>query len=159
MGLEPQVQVAVRGGPHPGAHRSVMRLRGIKMLDYLQLRGVELSIALVDDQTIHQLNREYRSVDRPTDVLAFAMNEGLPEPTTPGVAELLGDVVISVPTARRQAQRSGRPLLAELTTLLAHGLLHLLGYDHAERCAARQMKSLRLELEQAAVKRGPTTRK
>ncbi len=153
MASEPQVQVAIRGGPHPGANREVMRRRGTKMLNHLELRGVELSIALVDEQTIRQLNRDYRQVDRPTDVLAFAMNEGITEPLAPGTVELLGDVVISVPTARRQAARAGRPLLAELTTLLAHGLLHLLGYDHAERKAARQMKTLRLELEQAAEKR------
>lgn len=115
---------------------------------------VELSVALVDDATIQALNRDFRGQDRPTDVLAFAMREGeaMPEPR-PGEPELLGDVVISVDTARRQASERGRPLLDELTMLLAHGLLHLLGYDHATKAEEKVMSARTRELEQAAVTR------
>ena len=127
------------------------------MLRHLQLDGVELSVALVDDATIAELNCSYRQIDRPTDVLAFAMEEG--EQLSGGDHELrvLGDVIISVPTARRQAKRHKRPLLAELTMLLAHGLLHLLGYDHAKRREEREMKALTSELEAAAAKRQQAT--
>src|SRR5690348_16026127 len=118
-----------------------MRRRAEKMLQHLGLSGVELSITLVDDPTIHMLNRDYRRKDRPTDVLAF--------PQSPG-SGLLGDVVLSIETARRQARRRRRPLLGELTMLLAHGLLHLLGHDHQTSAEEREMIARTRELEAAA---------
>jgi probable rRNA maturation factor len=123
------------------------------MLEHLELQHVELSIALVDDPTIRELNRDYRRLDRPTDVLAFAMEEGGDAAPLDQGHRLLGDVIISVPTARRQAKRHKRRLLDELTMLLAHGLLHLLGYDHANTREERVMKSLTSELEAAARRR------
>ena len=75
------------------------------------------------DPEIHTLNRQYRGKDRPTDVLSFPLADAL-QPS------LLGDVVISVETAARQARRRGHSLREELRTLLIHGILHLLGYDH-----------------------------
>jgi len=140
----------VRGGPHAGADRRVMARRAAKMLRHLGRDEVELSVALVDDGFIRELNRSYRGLDRPTDVLAFAMGEGQSLPAAADEPELLGDVVISVPTARRQARQRGRALLDELTTLLAHGLLHLLGYQHADRRQQRTMAALTAELERAA---------
>lgn len=96
----------------------------------------ELSIDLVGDGRMRRLNREYRKKDRTTDVLAFAMRES----ASPASA-LLGDVVISVPTARRQAKEGGRSLSEELACLLVHGVLHLCGYDHERSDAeARRMK-------------------
>ena len=96
----------------------------------------ELSIDLVGDGRMRRLNREYRKKDRTTDVLAFAMRES----ASPASA-LLGDVVISVPTARRQAKEGGRSLSEELAWLLVHGVLHLCGYDHERSDAeARRMK-------------------
>ena len=89
----------------------------------------ELSIALVSDAEMRALNRRWRGQDRPTDVLSFPLQE-------PG---LLGDVVISLQTARRQAREGGWPLAAELRRLLAHGLLHCRGYDHAHPGEARRM--------------------
>ncbi len=75
------------------------------------------------DQTIHELNRRYRYKDRPTDVLSFPLaDEHCPT--------LLGDVIIAVDTARRQARQRKRAFADELRTLLTHGILHLLGYDH-----------------------------
>jgi probable rRNA maturation factor len=148
------VWVATRGGPFGGCDRRVMLRRANKMLRHLELSAVELSVALVDDATIAELNRSYRQVDRPTDVLAFAMEEGEPVPGRGHGADhshrVLGDVIISVPTARRQAKQHKRSLLEELTMLLAHGLLHLLGYDHASNREERQMKALTSELEAAA---------
>lgn len=96
----------------------------------------ELSLDLVGDGRMRRLNRQYRKKDRTTDVLAFAMREsGSP------VSALLGDVVISVPTALRQAKEGGRSLSEELAWLLVHGVLHLCGYDHERSEAeARRMK-------------------
>lgn len=99
----------------------------------------ELSVELVGDGRMRRLNREYRKKDRTTDVLAFAMREsGSPDGT------LLGDVVISVPTARRQANAHGRALDEELAWLLVHGVLHLCGYDH-ERSEQEERRMRRRE--------------
>src|SRR5437764_190517 len=99
-----------------------------RMLAALALEHAELSILLCDDATMRVLNRRYRGLDRSTDVLAFAIAEGESLPRAGPV--LLGDIVISLPTAARQARAAGKDLLGELTHLLAHGLLHLLGCDH-----------------------------
>ena len=128
------------------------------MLDWLrgasELDGpVELSIALVDDATIRRLNCDFRDQDRATDVLAFSMREG--ERLAPRIdgPHLLGDVIISVPTANRQARQNKKPLREELTMLLAHGLLHLLGYDHQTDEQDAEMRALRGQLEVAARRR------
>ena len=89
----------------------------------------QLTVVLVDDAEIHALNREHLGVDRPTDVLSFPLfelgDEGFPD------VPHLGDVVISLDTAARQADAAGRSLETEVATLAAHGLTHLLGYDHS----------------------------
>lgn len=91
-------------------------------------RALDAAFRLTTDAVIHELNRGYRAKDKPTDVLAFAQREGPPGATG---AEILGDVVISVETARRQAKkRSPLGLSTELRFLASHGLCHLLGYDH-----------------------------
>ena len=87
--------------------------------------AAELGILFVGDQRMRSLNRQYRGKDRTTDVLAFAMREA-PHSSS----SLLGDVVIAVPTAVRQAKEGQRSLDEELTVLLVHGILHLCGYDH-----------------------------
>jgi rRNA maturation RNase YbeY len=89
--------------------------------------SAELGILFVGDQRMQGFNRQYRGKDRTTDVLAFAMREG-PHSS----ALLLGDVVIAVPTAARQAKQGQRSLDEELTVLLVHGILHLCGYDHEQ---------------------------
>lgn len=108
------------------------------MLESLGLDAAELSILLCDDATIRELNRRYRNKDEATDVLSFPMQEGQGAAVHPG---LLGDVVISLPTATRQAAENDRPIIEEVTLLLAHGLLHLLGYDHAIPREERVMKA------------------
>jgi len=95
-------------------------------------------VLLCDDARIQQLNRDFRHKDKPTDVLAFAMSEG--EHVAAPIA-LLGDVAISLPTARRQASERGVPCLDEVTMLLAHGLLHLLGFDHRTAAEDRRMRA------------------
>ena len=92
---------------------------------------VELTVVITDDDSLQALNRRFRDVDRPTDVLSFA-NEAR-GPFAGGVTgrpQYLGDVVISLPTAERQADDAGCLLTEELQLLIVHGTLHLLGYDH-----------------------------
>lgn len=97
----------------------------------------ELSILLTGDRRMRQLNRYYRYLDRATDVLSFAQTENgdetfgaVPGEYRPANARPLGDVVISLETAARQAREIGEPVGQRLRTLLVHGVLHLLGYDH-----------------------------
>ena len=90
----------------------------------------EVSILLTDDVEIHRLNRLYRDVDRPTDVLAFAMREGVDGDLN---REILGDVVISLPKAKQQAGVYGHSFEVEILFLVSHGVLHLLGYEHDEK--------------------------
>lgn len=127
-----------------------VRRRAERMLRALGLEEAELSILLCDDATIHELNRDYRRKDRPTDVLAFAMREGEGGAAHP---ELLGDVVISLDTARRQAARGGRTIAREVTILLGHGILHLLGFDHRTDAEERRMKARTDALVAAAIAR------
>lgn len=89
-------------------------------------RAVEVSIALVDDSTIQDLNARYRKKNTPTDVLSFSQEQ---EVAIPGAPKLLGDIVVSVDTAERQAVAGGRSLDDEASQLVIHGVLHLLGYD------------------------------
>ena len=92
----------------------------------------EVDITIVDDEEIHQLNRDYRNVDRPTDVLSFALDEDdEDEPELlEGQLHLLGDIIISAETDTRQSEEFGHGLEREIVYLAVHGLLHLLGYDH-----------------------------
>lgn len=91
-----------------------------------------LSCLLTDDVTIQQLNRDFRQVDQPTDVLSFPAGDDMPGMEMAGMPTYLGDIAISVPYAQRQAAQAGHDLGAELQLLAIHGTLHLLGHDHAE---------------------------
>ncbi len=95
----------------------------------------EVSVYVTDDGEVQELNRQYRGIDAPTDVLSFPMDDK-PEPGEPW---LLGDVVISLPRARSQAEAFGHDLDRELCYLAVHGTLHLLGYDDEEPQAAQAM--------------------
>jgi probable rRNA maturation factor len=106
----------------------------------------EWSVTYVDDAGIRELNREYRQADKVTDVLSFALEDGDGPAPPPGVPRLLGDVVIAVPTALRQAVERGHSADAELGLLLIHGLLHLLGYDHDPAAKKKKMWGRQAEL-------------
>lgn len=109
-------------------------------------RDYEVALRLTGDAAMHALNRAYRGKDRPTDVLAFAQQEG------PAAApDVLGDLVISVDTARRQARRG---LPAELLHLASHGLCHLLGYDHRDDEEERVMNTRAAALRREARRTG-----
>lgn len=134
-----------RGGPR--ALWPTLVRQADRMLARLGLEDAELSVVIVSDRAIQELNRQHRGKDRPTDVLAFPLGEA----PAPGVPVLLGDIVISLPTAARQAKSRKRPLLPEIRFLLAHGLLHLIGYDHATRAQKRRMDAATARLVRAAV--------
>jgi probable rRNA maturation factor len=108
------------------------------MLAALRVGDHELSIVLTDDAHIRTLNRDYRRKDRPTDVLAFAQREG---DLGDQAGTLLGDVIVSIPTARRQAEAQSKDALSEVLWLVAHGTLHLLGWDHDTPARDRRMRS------------------
>ena len=91
---------------------------------------------LTDDARIHELNRTYRGVDRPTDVLSFSQREGDAPDSWDG---LLGDVIISIERAQRQADEYGHTMAREVGFLTVHGVLHLLGWDHEEPEEERRM--------------------
>ena len=93
--------------------------------------AAEVSVTFVDDERIHSLNKEYREVDSSTDVLSFPLGEnGVYDKNLETGAFLLGDIVISIPTAVRQAETYGHSLQREIGFLTVHSMLHLLGYDH-----------------------------
>ena len=111
------------------------------VLDEKGRSNAEVSIVFVDDGEMRNLNRNFRGINKSTDVLAFPMNTGKFANINP---DLLGDIVISVPTARKYAEMNERSLERELSVLLIHGVLHLLGYDHEtakEEVAMRELES------------------
>jgi len=116
-----------------------------KILSELECDDCEISILLVDDCQIREINQRYLNRDRPTDVVAFAMREGDFTEINP---ELLGDVVISLETAFRQANEGKHSFEDELNHLLIHGILHLLDYNHenCDRLTANLMRQKEREL-------------
>jgi len=112
----------------------------------------EVALTFVDNTRIHELNLEYRGIDRPTDVLSFAMNESGEDEldiiyevqegeALEDVPDVLGDIIISVTRAQEQAQEYGHSLERELGFLFVHGFLHLLGYDHQDEASEAEMMS------------------
>lgn len=110
----------------------------------------EVDLTFVDDVQIHELNKEYRGIDRPTDVLSFAMHETTDEELqiiyeldegddAGNVPDVLGDIIISVPRAKLQSEEYGHSLERELGFLFVHGFLHLLGYDHQDEASEAVM--------------------
>lgn len=110
----------------------------------------EVALTFVDDKQIHELNLEYRGIDRPTDVLSFAMNETVDEELDivyelevdeelNDMPEILGDIIISVNRAKAQSEEYGHSFEREIGFLFAHGFLHLLGYDHQDKKSEDEM--------------------
>lgn len=110
--------------------------------------NVEVDVNIIDDEQIHELNRMYRNVDRPTDVLSFALDEdgGEPKLLDEKGIHLLGDVLISAQTAKKQADEFGHGLTREIVYLAVHGFLHLLGYDHMVESDKRVMRNKEEEI-------------
>ncbi|WP_033828382.1 rRNA maturation RNase YbeY [Bacillus andreraoultii] len=102
----------------------------------------ELSLSFVDNNRIHEINREYRGIDRPTDVISFALEEQTEEEMDivgNDLPRVLGDIIISIPKAKEQAEEYGHSFIRELGFLAVHGFLHLLGYDHGTKEEEREM--------------------
>ncbi len=104
--------------------------------------GSEVSITFVTNEAIHEINREYRDKDQPTDVISFAleeMGEGEVEIIGEGIPRVLGDIIISTDRTREQAEEYGHSFERELGFLAVHGFLHLLGYDHMNEADEKEM--------------------
>jgi len=129
--------------PEGGYAARVVRLKAHEFLDKLGLQGAEVSILLTTDPRIRRLNRQFRGKDKATDVLSFPAGD---QPSIPGVPLSIGDIAISLDTARRRSAEDGRTLAFELSRYLAHGVLHLLGYDH-EKSSAEARRMARKEAE------------
>ena len=120
------IVVSFRWQRHPGG-RPTARLRELARLALtrLSVARAEIGVLICDDASIQALNRLYRKLDKPTDVLSFEGSEA-----EPGALPYLGDVAISLETATRQAAQAGHTLERELETLLLHAVIHLCGHDH-----------------------------
>jgi probable rRNA maturation factor len=122
----------------PADDRRLLRARARRVLREIERADRELSIALVDDADMRSLNAAWRGRDRATDVLAFSLEEG---PHRERSGALLGDIVIGVESADRQARSRRRGLDDEVLRLLVHGALHLVGHDHVRAGEARRMRA------------------
>ncbi|MCB9946901.1 MAG: rRNA maturation RNase YbeY [Rhodospirillaceae bacterium] len=107
---------------------------------------VEVSLVLADDAMVRRLNHDYRGLDKPTNVLSFALEDGESQPTAPGAPVLLGDVVVAYERVMEEAGHADRVPLAHLSHLVVHGVLHLLGYDHESDADAEAMERLETEI-------------
>lgn len=138
---------AVRGS---GVKAPVIKATALRLLRAVEEVDADLSLTLVNDDAIRTLNRDHRGKDKPTDVLSFPLSD--PErkaaESRKGPERLLGDIVISVETAQRQAADYDAPLERELERLMIHGLLHLLGHDHHAPAERRRMEAEERRLAQ-----------
>ena len=110
---------------------------------FLSIEEAIFNVIIIDDEKIHEINREYRNVDRPTDVISFALED---DKTMTSEVRILGDIYVSIDTARRQAYEYYNTEKEELRFLIIHGLLHLLGYDHMNESDEKEMMSLEEEV-------------
>jgi probable rRNA maturation factor len=127
-----------------------LRRAGNRLLRLERLYGAEVSVLLTDDEFVQDLNLRYRGYDKPTDVLSFAQRDAVPDapraPKLPGLQDPLGDVIISVDTAARQAVEHGVSLADELALLTVHGILHLLGHEDDTEEGAEKMRIRQREI-------------
>ncbi|HSE86117.1 MAG TPA: rRNA maturation RNase YbeY [Candidatus Binatia bacterium] len=143
------VEIIRRDGRRAFSSRNLKKI-ALKVLEIVERDQAELCLVLVGNAEIRKLNDKFRKKDYPTDVLSFPVGDELPR-----AVKLLGDVVISLEKAREQAKQRGRTLNEEIVTLLIHGIVHLLGYDH-ERSPkdARLMDRLEKKIYRALCDRG-----
>ncbi len=113
--------------------RNALEAAAVATLESEGATGYEMTVVVTDDETVRDLNRRYRGVDSPTDVLSFQVEGDSQDRfvSPPGFAKYLGDVVIAYPFTAAQAEEAGRPVAHDLLLMVIHGTLHLLGYDHA----------------------------
>ena len=143
------VEITGRGAGKKVSTRALKKIAQA-ILDIMGRSEAELSLALIGNAEMRTLNARYRNKDYPTDVLSFPVEEG-----SPGVGALLGDVIISVDKAREQALERGHTEAEEIVTLLIHGIVHLLGYDHERSTKeALAMKRQENKIRRALCERG-----
>ena len=139
-------QVAPNALKNPPLHPS-LREQIEQRQNATQNYGLEIQVGVFDDDLVRQANREYRDKDKPTDVLSFSPWEGVAFPAPPDEPYImLGDAIISIETAARQAAELNHDLRAEVAFLAVHGALHLLGYDHGTDSQRRKMFALQDEI-------------
>ncbi len=127
---------------------------GEYILEYENMEGdFEISLTFVDDEEIQNLNRDYRQKDVPTDVLSFPMLEIEDFDNLEDLAQfgpiLLGDIIISMPTAQNQAKEYGHSIKREIAFLVCHSILHLLGYDHIDEDERKEMEQMQTDIMNA----------
>lgn len=142
----PDFDITVEAGDWPGEAELSAQIEGalnatLPHLETALPEGAELSFLFTDDDTIADLNGQWRGKQKPTNVLSFAANEG-GGPVTP----LLGDVVLAAQTVAREAREQEKPLPHHITHLVVHGFLHLLGYDHETAQEAEDMEALEIRI-------------
>ena len=140
--------------PIPGLDEQKIRVKAKRALEDLGCLDKELSVLFTDDEHMAALNRQYRDKEGPTDVLSFPMTEDLDGEIAPALFEpvMLGDVVVSVETALRDAEELEQSFERTVDRLLIHGILHLLGYDHEKSqvdamCMTKEEERLLAHLE------------
>ncbi len=138
-------------------YRKYCHLIGDETLKYLRKKGnYELSLTIVDDLTMQQYNKKYRQIDHPTDVISFAFNDAVENiKYSQEIPNNLGDIIISLETAQRQAKSYGHSMKRELCFLYLHGLLHLLGYDHQ----TQEQEDIMFELQDIILNKLSITKK
>jgi probable rRNA maturation factor len=158
-------EVAVRIGRGLGFHRTNGWVKGLitTVLRFEKVdRPVSIDCVMTDDASIQELNQTYRGIDGPTDVLSFALaaitvsNQPGAFPPEADSASYLGSVVVSYPRAMEQARERKRGVDSELTLLIIHGTLHLLGYDHEDRKDASKMRAKERAIVSIAREKGAT---
>jgi probable rRNA maturation factor len=139
-------RVAVRAPGVSPRLRQALRRAVVRALEMAAPEVIgDVCVVVTDDAGIRDLNQRFRSIDAPTDVLAFPLGDGSLR------GQPFGDIVVSVQTARRQARHYGAPLVEELRRLAVHGALHLCGYDHKKRREAARMHALTRRVLRALV--------
>lgn len=129
-----------RPAKDPGLRSTTLRALAVAALRLLERPRASLSIVLADDALLRTLNRDYRDADKSTDVLSFSFISPAAVPD-PAARVFLGEIYLSVETARRQARAARRPYHREIAHLTIHGILHLLGHDHAKAAERRRMRA------------------
>lgn len=149
------VEITSDGGPFPDVSARVLKGRAERMLALLGLPHAEVSVALIDDKAMKALHARFMDDPTTTDVLSFPLHDKPRQAIAKGGVVALGDVAICVPQARRQARTRKATPIDEATALLAHGILHLLGFDHRTKDEEREMFALGRVLEVAGLNKKP----
>jgi len=149
-GLKIDVLVDSEHWKNAGTAKAVVRRALKQAATALSTKSAELAIVLTDDAAMRRLNRNWRGVDAPTNVLSFAtknpgnrhMRDRVSDELDKRLGKHLGDIVLAYETVKREARRGGKPFDHHLAHLAVHGFLHLLGYDHASSAQARRMETI-----------------